>query len=152
MSEAALTDDAFLGGALQVLQPAKGFRSGLDAVLLAAAIAARSGESALEAGLGAGVASLCLARRVSGLTLAGLEADGATAALARGNAQRNALALDVFEGGIENPPEALRQRVFDHVFANPPFLEDGEGVGAQGAARAAARMGPQGTLAAFADF
>ena len=34
---ADVSDDAFLGGKLQLLQPVKGYRAGMDAVLLAAA-------------------------------------------------------------------------------------------------------------------
>ena len=33
----SLTDDAFLGGRLHMLQPEKGYRAGIDAVFLAAA-------------------------------------------------------------------------------------------------------------------
>ena len=43
----AWSDDGFLGSRLQILQPLKGYRAGLDAVLLAASIPARSGEQAL---------------------------------------------------------------------------------------------------------
>ena len=38
------TEDGFLGGRLSLLQPAKGYRAGIDAVLLAASIPARKGE------------------------------------------------------------------------------------------------------------
>ncbi|MFZ2468854.1 MAG: methyltransferase, partial [Parvibaculum sedimenti] len=41
--EGAFTDDGFLGGRLQLLQPAKGYRAGIDAVLLAASVPARHG-------------------------------------------------------------------------------------------------------------
>ena len=36
-AERSVTDDAFLGGALRILQPEQGYRAGVDAVLLAAA-------------------------------------------------------------------------------------------------------------------
>ena len=39
-----ITEDLFLGGKLSLLQPKKGFRAGLDSVLLAAAVNAKSGE------------------------------------------------------------------------------------------------------------
>lgn len=146
------TEDAFLGGALRVLQPLRGFRSGLEAVLLAAAVPARAGEAVLEAGAGAGVASLCLARRVAGLMVTGLELDPETAALANRNAQRNGLAVTIETGSVAAPPKAVTARSFDHVFANPPFMEDGEALGASDEARRAARLGPAGTLAAFIAF
>lgn len=153
-ADVAFSDDAFLGGALTLRQPLKGFRSGHEAVLLAASIPAVAGEHALEAGLGTGAASLCLLKRVPGLEVVGLEGHSRAALLARENALRNKLEdrLEVVEGLVEAPPEALRQRTFDHVFANPPFLEEGEGLVAEGGMRAGARMGPPGTLGMWADF
>ncbi len=84
-----ITDDGFLDGRLKVLQPAKGYRAGLDAVLLAAAVPARAGERVLEAGAGVGVASLCLASRVSGLEVAGIELQPELVRLAGENISRN---------------------------------------------------------------
>ena len=55
-----LTDDGFLGQRLHILQPRQGYRAATDPVLLAAAVPAQSGQSVLELGCGAGVASLCL--------------------------------------------------------------------------------------------
>ncbi|KGJ16313.1 methyltransferase, partial [Paracoccus sanguinis] len=55
MSDPAGTrDDAFLGGRLVLRQPARGYRAGMDAVLLAAACPARPGARVLELGCGAG--------------------------------------------------------------------------------------------------
>lgn len=115
-----LTDDKFLCGKLQLLQPRKGYRAATDPVLLAAAVPARSGQSVLDLGCGAGAAALCLATRVSGLALAGLEVQPAYAALARMNAARNGVALEVVEGDLSHIPNVLR-RGFDHVIANPPY-------------------------------
>ena len=59
----SLSEDAFLGGKLNILQPEKGYRAGIDAVFLAATIPATDGETVFEAGIGAGVVSLCLLAR-----------------------------------------------------------------------------------------
>lgn len=122
------TDDGFLDGRLKILQPAKGYRAGLDAVLLAAAVPARAGERVLEAGAGVGVASLCLASRVSGLEVAGIELQPPLAALAGENISRNALGdrVSIVEGDIGQPVRDLVAMGFEpnawhHVFANPPF-------------------------------
>ncbi|MEO0916318.1 MAG: methyltransferase, partial [Pseudomonadota bacterium] len=61
----ATTDNAFLGGRLQVLQPAVGYRAGADPVLLAAAVDAGPGHSVLDVGCGVGTALLCLGTRVN---------------------------------------------------------------------------------------
>ena len=53
------TDDAFLGGRLHILQPAKGLRAGIDPIFLAAATKASPGDRVLEAGVGVAVVWLC---------------------------------------------------------------------------------------------
>ncbi|MEX1152635.1 tRNA1(Val) (adenine(37)-N6)-methyltransferase, partial [Parvibaculum sp.] len=122
------TDDGFLGNRLKLLQPEKGYRAGLDAVLLAASVPAREGERALEAGAGVGVASLCLAARVPGLEVAGLELQPDLVRLAERNIERNGLSgrVSILEGDIGLSPRdlaalGLEPNSFHHVFANPPF-------------------------------
>lgn len=119
-ADTELTDDGFLGGRLRLLQPARGYRAATDPVLLAATCPASPGQSVLDLGCGAGAAALCLGHRVPGLALAGLELQPAYAELARRNAQRNGIAIEVHEGDIARMPAALR-RDFDHVIANPPY-------------------------------
>jgi tRNA1(Val) A37 N6-methylase TrmN6 len=120
----ATTEDRFLGGRVLVRQPQDGFRGGLDAVMLAAAIPARPGETVLELGAGAGTASLCLAHRIETLTVFGLELDERLADMANANAAANGMAgrVSFVAGDALDPPAELR-RSFDHVFCNPPFHE-----------------------------
>ncbi len=121
------TLDAFLNGRIHARQPAKGFRSGLDAVFLAAACPAKGGDTVLEAGCGAGVASLCLLARSGGVAVAGVEADPALATLARENAASNGFgeAFQAVTASIGTPWSSLegqlRREGYDHVMANPPF-------------------------------
>ncbi|SNR39134.1 tRNA1(Val) A37 N6-methylase TrmN6 [Paracoccus sediminis] len=120
-----LSDDGFLGGRLRIAQPRRGFRSGADAVMLAAACPATGGQSVLELGCGAGVASLCLGWRVPGLRLAGLERQADYAELARRNAAANGMDMRVLVGDLVRPPAELRALTVDHVIANPPYFLDG---------------------------
>jgi len=129
--------ETFLDGKVRVAQPQTGFRSGLDAVMLAAAVPARAGQTVLELGAGAGTVSLCLAARVSGLSITGIERDESLAALARGNAAANALDCNVVTADIFALPAEFK-RDFDQVCANPPF--HGEGQASPDQARAAALM------------
>src|SRR6478736_1511110 len=48
------TEDAFLGGRLRLRQPRSGHRAGHDAMLLAAATPARSGDRVVDLGAGDG--------------------------------------------------------------------------------------------------
>jgi tRNA1(Val) A37 N6-methylase TrmN6 len=118
-----LSLDAFLGGRLQIYQPRKGYRAGVDPVLLAAATPASPGQSVLELGCGGGVASFCLAARVAGLSLAGVEVQGFYADLARRNAVENGMEMKVFETDLRHLPGAVKEQTFDHVIANPPYYE-----------------------------
>ena len=129
----AFTEDHFLNRRIAVRQMADGFRSGLDAVMLAAAVPEGEGD-VLELGAGAGVASLCLAARVSPYKVTGIEIDPALAELANTNAHANGMdgrvrfaAADAFA----LPPELKRE--FAHVFSNPPF--HGEGMAPPNAGR-----------------
>ena len=129
----ALTKDAFLGGRLHLWQPAQGYRAGVDPVLLAASVPAKSGESVLDLGCGAGAAALCLGARVPGLVLIGVERQAEYATLARRNG------LSVFEADLAHlPPEVKAQR-FDHVLANPPYFD-------RAASTAASNQGREGAL------
>jgi len=119
-ADADLSDDKFLCGRLRLLQPIKGYRAATDPVLLAAACPARPGQRVLDIGCGAGAASLCLAARVPGLHVAGLELQPAYADLARRNAMRNGMDMQVYQGDLSNMPPALRVE-FDHVIMNPPY-------------------------------
>ncbi|WP_212524943.1 methyltransferase [Actibacterium sp. MT2.3-13A] len=130
-----LTRDFFLGGDLALWQPRQGFRAGVDAVFLAAAVPARPGDSVLELGCGVGTASLCLGKRVEGLSLTGVEIQPAYAALARRNAAENGVALEVVEGDLAQLPPQVKQRHFTHVIANPPYFRRDRSLAAQDTGR-----------------
>lgn len=119
----ALTHDAYLGGKLHLWQPAKGYRAGVDPVLLAATVAAKSGQSVLDLGCGVGAAALCLGARIPGLRLSGLEIQPQYAALARRNGAENGQSFTVHDGDLATMPAALRDQQFDHVIANPPYFD-----------------------------
>lgn len=125
----ALTDDAFLGGALRLLQPAKGHRAGHDALLLAASVVAGA-RHAVDLGAGVGAAGLALAVRLGEVAVDLVEIDPATAALARRNAARQMPDLSarvrVFEAdvtrlGRPSGPPLPAARSADVVLVNPPF-------------------------------
>lgn len=137
-----LRDDGFLDGRLRVLQPAHGYRAGSDAVMLAAACPAQAGQTVLELGCGAGVASLCLAWRVPDLCLTGVERQADYADLARRNATRNGLPLEVATGDLAAMPAPVRNMSYDHVIANPPYFIAGTAAPDEGRATARQEVTP----------
>jgi tRNA1(Val) A37 N6-methylase TrmN6 len=122
------TEDAALGGRLVLRQPRQGHRFGHDAILLAAACSARSGEHLVDFGAGVGTAGLAVARRVDDLAVTLAETDPTLVALARENAVRNHLAgrvraarLDICGDAAAFAAVGLLPGTADHVIMNPPF-------------------------------
>ena len=123
------TQDGFLGDKLRLKQPLDGFRSGHDAVLLAASASPPQEGHIIELGSGSGVASLCFAARRTDAQITGLEIDDNMVALASRNAMDNDLSArahfkvaDVL--GSFNDMHLVANS-FDEVIANPPFYETG---------------------------
>jgi len=129
----SLTEDGFLGGRLRILQPEKGFRAGIDSVFLAAAVPCQPGDSVFEAGIGPGVAALCLLARNPQLQVTGVEVASRYAMICEENAKRNGFQdrLRVIHADVR---EALRRDQigmpapgsFAHAMANPPFFDEGK--------------------------
>lgn len=121
--EMPVTEDSLLGGRVRVLQPARGYRVAVDAVLLAASIDATAGERVLDLGTGVGSVGLCLAARVPGCTVVGIELQPGLAGLAERNVVLNGLQdrMSVVLHDIARPlPSGLG--LFDQVATNPPYL------------------------------
>ena len=130
-----LSENAFLDGRVRMLQPLDGFRSGADAVFLAASVPAKTGQTVLELGCGAGAAMMCLGWRVK-LDLTGVELMADYAELARMNADLNQIKASVFNADIQDLPTELRETSFDHVMMNPPYFGPGTRSGKRGKATA----------------
>ncbi len=131
----AETLDLALDGRVRLYQPRRGYRAGLDAALLAAAVELKVNESGLEAGCGPGAVLLQVACRtqasdLTGPSLLGVERDEAALALAKRNIDLNGQAarVQVIGGDISTPFSKLapdgKLAPFDAVFANPPFFDD----------------------------
>lgn len=138
------TRDAFLGGRLIVSQPAKGFRAGLDSVLLGAAASGTS-RRLLDLGAGVGTASLVALADLSELNCTLVEADPEMLALAALNLGANGfgergktVGVDLTAPGKVRAAAGLAADHFSTVIANPPFFDPGKG-SAPSAARAGAR-------------
>src|SRR6266851_8731004 len=121
--ETPLTEDALLGGRVRLLQPRRGYRVAVDAVLLAAAVDARADDSVLDLGAGVGAVGLCIASRVPGCHVVGVELQPELAALAERNAALNSAndrVRTILHDIVRPLPLTLGR--FDHVATNPPYL------------------------------
>jgi tRNA1(Val) A37 N6-methylase TrmN6 len=168
--DASVTVDTFLGDALTIVQPAQGYRAGLDAVLLAAACGATGGKNArvLDVGAGVGVAGLCVARRVPDAHVTLVEREPALAELSRQNIDRNGfqdrarvVELDVAAGGavVHRPPidvtsdgPRVLPGAFTHVIANPPYFAHGQGTSPSARLKATSHQMAGGDLDAWFRF
>ena len=130
----ATTIDKFLGGKFEVLQPEKGrHRSGLDAVLLAAAVPSDSKGVLVDLGSGVGVAGLAAISRIQELTATLVDCDPIMCALARESlklpmnfqlAERvTVIEADVTAKGRERQKAGLMGNSANHVVMNPPFYD-----------------------------
>ncbi|CAN1724113.1 tRNA1Val (adenine37-N6)-methyltransferase [Hyphomicrobium sp. 1Nfss2.1] len=156
-----LTDDAFLGSALHILQQRSGYRAGLDAVMLAATVPASDNrpQRVLDLGAGVGTAGLCVARRIETAEVVLLERDPQLATLAEENVRRNNLShrvrvvtLSVGAPAAEVRAAGLIEESFTHVIANPPYHDTGSGTLAPDATKAAAHAMPDDELDSWARF
>jgi len=149
-TDRGVTEDRVLGGRVRLRQPAKGYRAGLDAALVAAACDAGPSERVIEPGCGVGAVLLAAAIRRPGARFLGLERDETVAALGQGNVTANGL-----EGRVAvEAGEVASFRVgapFDAALCNPPFFDDPGQLRAPHPAKAGAWMADDG-LAAWTGF
>jgi tRNA1(Val) A37 N6-methylase TrmN6 len=147
------TQNAVLGGRLQLRQPRRGHRVGHDAILLAAATAARAGEQAADLGAGVGGAGLALAARVAGLAVTLVEIDSVLCELAAVNARLNKMddRVSVVACDAGDPAAlaaaGLNPGSFDRVLMNPPFNDPRSQTSSPDRQRRLAHVADDGLLA-----
>lgn len=153
-ADPAITEDPILGGRVRLRQPAQGARVSIDAVFLAAAIPAEANDLVLEIGCGTGAAMLCLGARAPQCRVMGLEMQRDLVRLAGDNIVLNQMSgrLSVMVGDVLQPPPRLSPGSFDHVMANPPYIERGRGTEGPNSAKAAANFEGTAGLADWVRF
>lgn len=123
--------DSFHRGAFHVLQPLKGHRSGIDAMILAAAVPASFSGTICDLGAGAGAAGLAVAARCSGAQVTLVDNAPVMVALAEKTLEleHNAaiashvrvVAADVAARRPQREAAGLTDNAFDFAIMNPPF-------------------------------
>jgi tRNA1(Val) A37 N6-methylase TrmN6 len=135
-SDEPLTNDAFLGGKLTLLQPKYSHhRSGMDAIMLAASFPDHLAGRVFDFGSGVGAAGFCLALRRPDLSPILVERDPALIAIARQaiSLPQNIAFADRIKFQVANILDKPTQREIDgigpneadHVIMNPPYFARG---------------------------
>ena len=121
-----ITHDSLLRGQVKLIQPARGFRSSLDPVLLAAFLDPPYGRF-LDIGCGTGALSFLLLHRDPSAFGLGLEVQPRLAELARRGAEANGYSARFGVRAADARRHSLPLASFDVVVVNPPFQPVGAG-------------------------
>ena len=117
------TETHLKAGGLRILQPRRGYRFSVDALLVCDFVRLRRADRVLDLGAGCGVIALVLAARHPGVRITALELQRDMAGLAAENVRRNGLEgrIQVIEGDLNNIAGLMDAGVIDHVVTNPPY-------------------------------
>jgi tRNA1(Val) A37 N6-methylase TrmN6 len=148
-----ITDDTLYEGRVRLRQLRRGHRAGTDAVLLAAALEPKAGETVFDLGAATGAVGLMIAARCEESRIVFVERDPLLLALCRGNVAVNGLGAratvieaDLLAGAAERRTAGLVPETADGVVTNPPFLDEARSRLPADGRRAAAHAMPEGGL------
>ncbi|MEI6131495.1 MAG: tRNA1(Val) (adenine(37)-N6)-methyltransferase [Bacillota bacterium] len=122
-------EDLQLGG-LTILQKKKGFRFGVDAVLLSNFVQVKKGDVVLDIGTGTGIIPILLAAKTQARHITGLEIQEEFAEMAARSVARNAQEkqISIIQGDIKDWESLFGKAKFDLVVSNPPYIEGMSGL------------------------
>ena len=115
--------DSFIGGKIKIYQPVKGYRAGLDAVLLASTVKTFDKCKLLDVGSGTGVISFCIAYRSNNIFITGIEKNFTYYSLSLKSKKINNLKSII---NFSNTDLAyVNNFQYDIVVSNPPWFLKG---------------------------
>jgi len=112
--------DSFLDGKLKIYQPIKGYRAGIDSVILAASVKDYKGCNILDAGCGVGVISYCIAFRCKNVNIIGIEKNKEYYSLAKKSLKLNKLESNI--NFINKNFLSVTKSQTDIIVSNPPWF------------------------------
>ena len=136
---------------LKLLQKKKGFRFGMDSVLLAHFAFIHENDTVADFGTGSGVLPLLLIGRNKGKTFQCLEIQEEIAEMAQRTVRLNHLEnrIRIICGDVENAHQWIKECSLDAVICNPPYSVSGSSIVSPSATRAISRSQQENTLAGF---
>ena len=107
-----------------IIQAEKGFRYGIDAVLLSGYANVKKGDRVLDLGTGTGIILILLAAKTEGRTFTGLEIQKKSADMAQRSVIRNHLEdrVKIVQGDIREAVTIFGAASFDVIVSNPPYM------------------------------
>lgn len=114
----------------RIIQHAKKFCFGMDAVLLANYAKAKPGERVLDLGTGTGIIPILMAAKTRAEHFSALEIQEESAEMAVRSVALNQLQerISVVNGDIKEASALFGKGVFDVVTTNPPYMNDQHGL------------------------
>lgn len=114
----------------RIIQHAKKFCFGMDAVLLANYAKAKPGERVLDLGTGTGIIPILMAAKTQAEHFSALEIQEESAEMASRSVELNQLQerISVINGDIKEASVLFGKGVFDVVTTNPPYMNDQHGL------------------------
>ncbi len=134
---------------LEIAQPSRGYRYGIDPFLLASFVEPRLREKIVDLGTGCGIIALLLAARWPTTRVWGVEIQEELAGIAKKNVVTNGLEdrCTILEGDVRRSGSLFSAGSFRRVVSNPPFRTPSSGRASPHRQRALARQEISLTLA-----
>lgn len=116
-------------GNLQYIQPKRGYRFSVDAILLADFVKVKPDERIIDLGTGSGILPMLIAVLTPAQEIVGLEIQQRLAQIAKRNVRLNALddRIQILEGDLRQISRFFRAGTFDVLCSNPPYRKVGSG-------------------------
>ena len=124
-----------------IIQSARDFCFGIDAVLLSWFAKVKQGERALDLGCGNGIIPILLRAKTQGRDFTGLEIQEKSASLARRSVEYNHLGQEIriVTGDIREAASIFGAASFQVVTSNPPYMTGNHGLTNENQAKTIAR-------------